>query len=110
MLRIALLDDYAGKALSAAKWSEIQDASVEVVNTSLMSSDAERVQALLPFDVIVAMRERTVFSREILEELNTLKLLVTTGMRNNSIDMVAARERDLDVSGTQMTPLSLIHI
>jgi phosphoglycerate dehydrogenase-like enzyme len=58
------------------------------------------VSALEPFDVVVAMRERTPFDAELLGKLPRLRLLVTTGMGNSSIDMTAARDRGITVCGT----------
>jgi len=55
---------------------------------------------LRPFDVIVAMRERTAFPAGLLALLPDLKLLVTTGMGNAAIDLEAARERAITVCGT----------
>ncbi|HEX5370062.1 MAG TPA: D-2-hydroxyacid dehydrogenase family protein, partial [Dehalococcoidia bacterium] len=59
---------------------------------------------LEPYDVIVAMRERTPFPRSLVERLPNLKLLVTTGGRNASFDMVALRERGITVCGTGGRP------
>lgn len=59
------------------------------------------VAALEPFQVVVAMRERTPFPAEVLARLPRLKLLVTTGMRNAAIDLDAAREAGVVVSGTR---------
>jgi lactate dehydrogenase-like 2-hydroxyacid dehydrogenase len=47
------------------------------------------------------MRERTPFPRRLLEELPQLKLLITTGMRNASIDVDAARDLGITVCGTR---------
>jgi len=57
-------------------------------------------QALAGFDIVCAMRERTPFPRAMFEKLPALKLLVTTGMRNASIDMQAAKEKGVTVCGT----------
>jgi phosphoglycerate dehydrogenase-like enzyme len=46
------------------------------------------------------MRERTPFPRALLEQLPKLRLLVTTGMRNRSIDVAAAKARGVAVCGT----------
>jgi phosphoglycerate dehydrogenase-like enzyme len=59
------------------------------------------VAALQPYDVIVAMRERTPFTADRLRRLPSLRLLVTTGMRNASIDLAAAREHGVTVCGTR---------
>jgi phosphoglycerate dehydrogenase-like enzyme len=50
------------------------------------------------------MRERTLFPRGVLDKLPNLRLLVTAGMRNLAIDMAAARERNIDVCGTELIP------
>ncbi|GAA4857271.1 D-2-hydroxyacid dehydrogenase family protein [Saccharopolyspora rosea] len=97
-VRIAVLDDYQGVALDHADWSSL-DAEVEVFREHIDDRD-ELVRRLQPFQVIAAMRERTPFPREVLEALPNLGLLVTTGMRNASIDLDAARELGVVVSGT----------
>lgn len=104
MMRIAILDDYTEAAMNSAAWEKLGDAVIEVVNTSLMPTLADQIEALKSYDIIVAMRERTPFLAQTLAELPQLKLLITTGMRNSSIDMIAARVKGLDVCGTQMTP------
>lgn len=103
-MRIAILDDYTGAYAGSAAWDDLDGAQIEIVNTSLMDDPDARFAALEPFDIIVAMRERTPFPAALLSRLDRLKLLVTTGMRNNSIDMGAARAAGIDVCGTQMTP------
>ena len=66
------------------------------------SDELEAASSLQGFEVIVAMRERTGFPASLLKQLPQLKLLVTTGMRNLSIDMEAAAEQGVDVCGTGM--------
>jgi phosphoglycerate dehydrogenase-like enzyme len=96
MTRVAVLDDYQGVALGCADWSALE---VEVFPDHVADDDA-LVEQLAPFDVVVAMRERTPFPRARLERLPSLRLLVTTGMRNASIDLDAARELGITVCGT----------
>src|SRR5262249_29208925 len=60
-------------------------------------------KALQGFEIVVAMRERTGFPRAVVEKLPALKLLITTGMRNASIDVAAAKERGVTVCGTPAT-------
>src|SRR5215469_4914779 len=99
-MRVAILDDYQQVALAGADWP---DAEITVFTEHIARTEA-LVRALEPFDVIVAMRERTPFSAERLSLLPNLKLLVTTGMANASIDMEAARERGVTVCGTAGGP------
>ena len=95
-MRVAILDDYQQVALASADWP---DAEYTVLTEHIARTDA-LVRALESFDVIVAMRERTAFSAELLFLLPNLRLLVTTGMGNASIDMDAARARGITVCGT----------
>jgi phosphoglycerate dehydrogenase-like enzyme len=104
MVRVALLDDYQGVALSKADWSRLpQGSQVEAFEDHISDEDAlaKRLEA---FDVIVAMRERTPFTAGLVSRLPNLKLLVTTGMRNASFDMPAIRERGITVCGTRGLP------
>src|SRR5690349_18881544 len=98
-LRIAILDDYQHVALDYSDWSALADAEVVVFHDHL-DADDEVVERLAGFDVVVAMRERTPFTRARLDRLPELRLLVTTGMGNASIDMAAARDLGVVVSGT----------
>ncbi len=62
------------------------------------------VAALADFDIIIAMRERTPFPRPVIEQLPRLKLLVTTGAANASIDLQAATDHGVTVCGTGGSP------
>lgn len=98
MTRIAVLDDYQGVAESYANWRSL-DAEV-VFFTDHLSTEDSLVARLTDFDVVVAMRERTAFPASLIRRLPRLRLIATAGMRNASIDMAAARQRDVVVSGT----------
>jgi phosphoglycerate dehydrogenase-like enzyme len=100
MVAIAVLDDYQNVALRMADWSALQKShQVKVFNERLASVEAA-AQALAGFDVICVMRERTPFTRALLDKLPKLRLLVTTGKRNASIDMEAAKDRKVVVCAT----------
>src|SRR3712207_1646475 len=100
MLRIAVLDDYQSVAADFCDWSRVPG-PVDVTEFHEHLGDEDAVAAALQgFDVVVAMRERTEFRRGLLERLPDLRLLVTTGMRNKSIDIEAATELGITVCGT----------
>ena len=104
MTRVAVLDDYQSVALQMADWDVLPaDVQVQVFQDHL-SADEAVVERLQDFEVVMAMRERTPFSRWLLERLPKLKLLVTTGMRNASIDGDAARDCGITVCGTRGLP------
>jgi phosphoglycerate dehydrogenase-like enzyme len=95
-----VLDDYQGVALGMADWAPVLDrVDVRVFREHLADVD-ELVEALREFEIVVLMRERTPFPRAVLERLPALRLLVTTGMRNASVDVAAAVERGVLVCGT----------
>jgi D-3-phosphoglycerate dehydrogenase len=75
------------------------DLDIKVFNTHLGGAD-KVIGALQDFEIVCAMRERTAFPRAVIEKLPRLKLLITTGMRNASIDVAAAKERGIVVCGT----------
>jgi phosphoglycerate dehydrogenase-like enzyme len=98
--RCAILDDYQNVALKMADWSKVTgDVDVKVFNEHLGGPDAV-VKALQGFGIVSAMRERTAFPRAVIEKLPDLKLLMTTGARNASIDVAACNERGIVVCGT----------
>ncbi|HEY6745879.1 MAG TPA: D-2-hydroxyacid dehydrogenase family protein [Mycobacteriales bacterium] len=97
-MRVTLLDDYQGVALAGGPWDTL-DAEVVAVREHLTGD--ELVGALAGSAVVVAMRERTPFDRALLDRLPDLRLLVTTGMANASIDLDACRECGVLVCGTR---------
>jgi phosphoglycerate dehydrogenase-like enzyme len=98
-VRIAVLDDYQRVAASFADWGSLAPHEATFFNEPLGGVEAA-AEALEPFDVVAAMRERTPFPSALLNRLPRLRLLVTTGMRNASIDLDAARELGITVCGT----------
>ena len=104
--RVAVLDDYQGAALEFGDWAELPADTEIVPFREHIDDDEELAVRLVGFDVVVAMRERTPFTRARLERLRDLRLLVTTGMFNAVIDMDAARDLGIIVAGTSgvLTP------
>jgi phosphoglycerate dehydrogenase-like enzyme len=97
---VTILDDYQSVALSSADWSGVQDRfEVEVLTEHVADVD-DLTARLARSQVIVAMRERTAFPASTLARLAELRLLVTTGMSNASIDLAAAATRGVTVCGT----------
>ena len=96
----AILDDYQNVAMKFADWSPVaKDVEFKVFNKPFASQD-EAIKALQDYAVVVGMRERTPFPRKVIEALPNLKLLITTGAKNNSFDIKAAAERGITVCGT----------
>lgn len=103
-MRIALLDDYQNIAMEMAEWSSLPS-NIEVVTFQDHLADEDAlIKRLSNFEIVMAMRERTPFPANVLDHLSKLKLLVTAGMRNASIDLDAARRNSVMVCGTEGQP------
>jgi phosphoglycerate dehydrogenase-like enzyme len=102
--RVAILDDYQGMALRLADWASLPAGGEVVAFRDHVADEAAVAARLANFDVVVAMRERTPFPRTLIERLPRLRLLVTTGMRNASIDLRAAADHGTLVCGTGGLP------
>ncbi|GKT42854.1 D-3-phosphoglycerate dehydrogenase [Colletotrichum spaethianum] len=110
-LKVAVLDDYQG--ISEPHFNKLDKSlyNVTVFRDTLLpynhpdtpenARDA-LASRLEPFDVISqgTMRERTPFPKELIARLPKLKLLLSTGLRNNSLDLPAFKERGIPVAGT----------
>ncbi len=102
-MRIAVLDDYLKVAPTLADWKSL-NADISFFSEFIQPDQSATV--LAPFDVIVAMRERSAFPATLIQALPNLRLLVTTGARNNSIDIEACRQQGVVVSGAPGDPVS----
>lgn len=94
--RVVFLDDYQGVVGELAPLERLGDVSWTSVREHLVGD--ELVAALAGAQVVVAMRERTRFERDLLGRLSDLRLLVTTGPVNAAIDVGAAAELGITVS------------
>ena len=100
MKRCAIIDDYQGCALEMADWGALAPGvEVEAFPDHIADED-EFARRYGGFEIICAMRERTPFPRSMFEKLPGLELLLTSGMRNLSIDGAAARDHGVTVCGT----------
>src|ERR1700754_4348907 len=107
-MNVAILDDYQNVALRLADWSGVRRrAEITVFNDHIADPSAV-VERLRPFDVLCVMRERTPLTREILQELPTLKLIASTGPVNASIDIKAAEALGIAVTATGYDPTATI--
>ena len=97
---IAVLDDYQHVAQSFADWSRLDGHEVVFFHEPHLGVD-DVARSLHAFEIVCVMRERTAFPAELLDRLPNLRLLVTTGMRNASIDLETAAARGMTVCGTE---------
>jgi phosphoglycerate dehydrogenase-like enzyme len=98
-IKIAVLDDYQHVALTMADWSLLDRTEITVFHDHQTDQQAI-LERLLPFNVICVMRERTPLNKELLSKLPNLKLIVSTGRRNASIDTHAAEALGIEIKNT----------
>jgi len=98
--RVAVLDDWQGVAKSSADWSRLTERA-EVVFFEEPFKDADSIaKALAGFEIIIAMRERTRFPKELIERLPKLRMIALTGGRTWTMDFDALNARSIVVSHT----------
>jgi len=100
MTKVAVLDDWQGVAKSSADWSRLTERA-EVVFFEEPFKDADSIaKALAGFEIIIAMRERTRFPKELIERLPKLRMIALTGGRTWTMDFDALNARSIVVSHT----------
>jgi phosphoglycerate dehydrogenase-like enzyme len=98
-MKIAILDDYLECAMQLAPFESLQPThDLTVFNDQLPAEQC--LETLQDFDVLLIMRERTAFPRKLIQQLPNLRLIVTTGRRNDVVDMEACKEANITVCGT----------
>src|SRR5690606_24114812 len=100
MVAIAILDDYQQVALQMADWSRLQENHRITVFDAPFPDEDAAARALVGFDVVCLMRERTPFPASLIERLPVLRLIVTSGPKNAAIDVPAAAKQNVTVCGT----------
>jgi phosphoglycerate dehydrogenase-like enzyme len=98
-VKVAVLDDFQNVAPRMGDWGRLAPRAAVTFYTDNVTGEA-LLARLQPYDVVMVIRERTRFPREVIERLPNLKLLITAGMRNLAIDMEACKARGITVCGT----------
>ncbi len=109
-VRVAVLDDYLGNVRALPHWRALEGrCSIDVFREPAASEDA-LVERLRGYPIVVAIRERTRFTRSLLERLSDLKLLAITGYNSGFVDLAAATGRGIlvaDTAGSGVAPIEL---
>ena len=99
-MKVAILDDYQNVSLILGNFEKLKnDFDFQVFNQSFENED-DAIEKLKDFEILLVMRERTPITKKIIKNLKELKLIITSGMRNKSIDLVMAKEKNILVCGT----------
>ena len=99
-MKVAILDDYQNVSLILGNFEKLKkDFDFYVFNQPFENEDSI-IEQLKDFEVLLIMRERTPITKKIISNLKNLKLIITSGMRNKSIDFTTAKEKKIIVCGT----------
>jgi D-3-phosphoglycerate dehydrogenase len=99
-MKIAILDDYQNVSLILGNFEKLKkDFDFHVFNQPFENEDS-LIEQLKDFEVLLVMRERTAITKKIILNLKNLKLIITSGMRNKSIDFLTAKEKKILICGT----------
>ena len=104
MLKVAILDDYQNIAKDFIDLKKLSSKYEFQIFNQPFENEDDAIEQLKEFDVLFIMRERTKITKNLIEHLKKLKLIVTSGMRNKSIDLDTAKKKKIVVCGTEINP------
>ena len=100
-IKVAVLDDYQNVAHHFANWEKSSENIELKVFNEYIGADTNLSEKLLDFDVLCLMRERTPLPRTLINKLPNLKLVITSGMWNASIDSETLKKKNIIYCGTE---------
>ena len=104
MIKVAVLDDYQDVFQQIVNVENYKDKfDFQIFNESFLKEE-EAIVALEEFEALFIMRERTPITKSLINGLPNLKYIMTSGMRNNSIDLETAKKNKIIVCGTEINP------
>ena len=104
MIKVAVLDDYQDAFQQIIEVENYKDKFEFKIFTNPFIDEKEAIVELEDFEALLIMRERTPMTKSLIESLPKLKYIMTSGMRNKSIDLEAAKKKNITVCGTEINP------
>ena len=101
MLKVAILDDYQNVSQQFVDIEKLSGKYEIKIFSEPFEDEADALDKLADFEALLIMRERTPITKNLIENLTRLKFIITSGLKNNSIDLDAAKKRKIIVSGTE---------
>ena len=101
MLKVAILDDYQNVSQQFVDIEKLSGKYEIKIFSEPFEDEADALDKLADFEALLVMRERTPITKNLIENLTKLKFIITSGLRNRSIDLDAAKKRKIIVSGTE---------
>jgi len=102
MLKVAILDDYQNVSQKFVDLKKLSEKYEFKIFSEPFLGEAEAIEQLADFEALLIMRERTLITKNLIDNLNDLKFIITSGMRNKAIDLSATKKRRIIVSGTEI--------
>ena len=99
-IKVAVLDDYQNVTHKFANWKPLEQKIELHIIDRYIGVDKNLVEQLMDFEVLCLMRERTPLTEDLINKLPNLKLVITSGMWNASIDLEALKKRNIICCGT----------
>ncbi len=102
MIKVAVLDDYQNAFEQIVNVDKYKDKFEFKVFQEAFVDEKEAIFELEDFEALFIMRERTPITKSLIENLPNLKYIMTSGMRNNAIDLETAKKKNITVCGTEI--------
>ena len=102
MLKVAILDDYQNVSQQFVNLEKLSGKYEFKIFSEPFNDEADTLDQLADFEALLIMRERTPITKNIIDNLNNLKFIITSGLRNKSVDLNAAKKKKIIVCGTEM--------
>ena len=102
MLKVAILDDYQNVSQEFVDLKKLSGKYEFKIFSEPFVDEADAIEQLAGFEALLIMRERTPITKNLIDNLNDLKFIITSGLRNKAIDLDAAEKRKIIVCGTEM--------
>ena len=100
MLKVAILDDYQNVSQQFVDLEKLSGKYEFKIFSDPFIDEADAIDQLADFEALLIMRERTPMTKNLIDSLSKLKFIITSGLRNRSIDLEAAKKRKVIVCGT----------
>jgi phosphoglycerate dehydrogenase-like enzyme len=101
MFKVAILDDYQNFSKQFVDLKKFSGKYEFKIFSEPFLNEADALEQLADFEALLIMRERTPMTKNLIDNLNKLKFIITSGLRNKSIDLEAAKKRKIIVCGTE---------
>ena len=102
MIKVAVLDDYQNAFEEVVDTEKFKNKFDFKIFNEAFNDEDDTIEALEEFEALFIMRERTPITKNLLENLKNLKYIMTSGMRNNSINLEVTKKKGILVCGTEI--------